>query len=288
MFSNPVFIIIVAIILLDLQSVLRKFYNGESPLFLSFCVTFVALIFFLVLSKFKLSFDKELWKYCIAFGVSFGCSVVFSTLSLQLGDMSLTGLVTSFSLIIPTLYGIVFLKNNVSLFFYIGITLLAIAIILINYKFHNKHEHIKKNINVKWIIFICIAFIGNGLCSTFQTMQQIAYSGTKKSELMVVSLAIACVMILILSLMMERKNILSTLKSSLLLGGTCGLCNGIVNLSTLTLVSLMDVSVMYPLISGGGLVLTFVFGRLFFREKYSVLQYVGFVISIFSVVLLNM
>ena len=69
-------------------------------------------------------------------------------------------------------------------FFFIGLGLLAISLFLVNKK------NDKCPITPKWLLFVFLSFTGNGLCSTFQKMQQIAFGGAYKNEFMIISLAI--------------------------------------------------------------------------------------------------
>ena len=58
------------------------------------------------------------------------------------------------------------------------------------------------------------------------------------------------------------------------------------NKLNLILSGIMDSAVFFPLVNGGGLVLTTVGGVIFFKEKLTVLQWIGVVVGIASVVLL--
>ena len=54
------------------------------------------------------------------------------------------------------------------------------------------------------------------------------------------------------------------------------------------MLGLMPASVVFPLISGGSIVLTYVVSRVFYNEKLSRRQMVGFIFGILSIVLLNL
>ena len=71
------------------------------------------------------------------------------------------------------------------------------------------------------------------------------------------------------------------------LGILCGAFNGMVNLFVMILSGLMPVSLMFPIISAGGIVATFIISQVFYKEKLSKLQLIGFVLGTISVVLLN-
>ena len=50
---------------------------------------------------------------------------------------------------------------------------------------------------------------------------------------------------------------------------------------------LLPVSIFFPVLSGGNLIVTFIFGYTIFKEKYDWLQYIGIVCGLVSVILLN-
>lgn len=288
-------ILIVAIITLVLPSLFKKFYKGKTPLFMSFVSCVVSALFFLFLSGFNLSFDSGLIVYAVWMASAFGIAVVFSTLAIQCGYLSLSGLIMSLSLVLPTLYGVIFLHNPVNLFFWIGMAALIASLVLVNVEFKKKKSDInaknlqpKKKFNFKWLIFITLGAVGNGFSSISQTAQQTAYAGDKKNELMILALTIASIAILIASLIMERKSIKESIKGTLIWGSSSGLATGVLNYSVMLLVGLMDAALLFPLISGGSLLITFVLAMIIFKERYKILQYVGFVLGLLSVVLLNL
>ena len=104
--------------------------------------------------------------YAVMFAVGYGTAVVFTMIALRCGSLSLTSLVVSFSLIIPTMYGIVFDNDPISIPMIIGLILLAVSLVLINAQ---KGE---VKISFGWTIAVTLACIGNGLCSTVQISEE--------------------------------------------------------------------------------------------------------------------
>lgn len=280
----------VASLTMSLQNVFKRGFTKNCPLFFSFCTSVFALLVFVVTSGFNLSFDAELLKYAITMGLCYAVCTVTLTIAFKIGNLSLSGLIISASLIIPTLYGIFFLKNSVSVFFVIGLFVLAGALVLVNIgnKEESEPQQEKRGVSVKWLVFILIASITNGACSILQTAQQTAYSGSKKSELMIIVFSIASVCILAASLITERGKIKEGVKQSLVLGGGSGVMNGLLNLFVMLSLEVTSASVVFPVISGVSLLVTFVIATLFFKEKQTKIQYVGYVIGLVSVVLLNL
>ena len=104
--------------------------------------------------------------YAIGFGISFATTLITQNLSIKEGPLSLTALIVSFSLLLPAIYGVIFLSESLSVFGYIGLVLLALSLLLIN-----KLDRGEK-INKKWIVYVFIAFLSNGMCCVFQKLHQ--------------------------------------------------------------------------------------------------------------------
>ena len=275
-----------------LSSTTKKWFKGNCPLFFAFVCCFSAEIVFLISSGFRFHFVREIVPYALLFGFSFAIANIFLTFSLQKGSLSITGLIISYSLLLPTLYGILFLKETVGVPFFIGLLLLLISAFLIH-STSNKSENSSQKKNSKkmfvvWLIFVSLAFVGNGFCSIFQTMQQKAFDGAYKSEFMILALSAASLAILPVSLITEHQQIRENMKGVLFFGIPSGLSTGLINLFVMYAVNILSASLIFPLISGAGLLLTVLVGLLFFKEKFTPRQYVGLVLGIASIVLFNL
>lgn len=279
-----------------IPNTLKKSYKKNTPIFFtSVCICFSLLFFlgkFLIENKgFNFSVDLGVLKYAIPFGVCFALASVFIYLAFKFGDLSLTGLLTSFSLLLPTFYGIIFLGDDVGIFFYLGLALFIACLVLTNVKFLDKDkEKEKKPVSVKWVICVIVGSVANGGCSLIQTMQQKAYGGKGGSELMIIALTFALIALLIVAFCIERDRIKDALKPAFALGAPCGLLVGCLNALVMVFTgqNLLPVSVFFPLHAGGVLLITFVFGYFFYKDRYDWLQYIGLFCGVASVIMLNL
>lgn len=265
------------------QSIVKKPYtqktNGAGVYFFNTLLSAAALLFFVVTSS-KFSFDISFIPYSIGFAVSYAVASVFMVLAIAYGSLSLTSLFISYSLMIPTFYGLI-IGDTVSTGFIPGMLLLVISLFLTN-----KSDE-KAKISLKWIICVFLSFFGNGMCTVVQKMQQIASNGAYKNEFMIVALAIVTVVMLIMSILKERTEIKFFAKSGWHWAIICGALNGMVNLFVMILSGKMPVSLMFPLISAGGLVVTYIVSRFFYKEKLTKIQFIGFIFGLMAVVFLN-
>ena len=180
---------------------------------------------FLVTAGGKLTFTLDFIGYSLAFAGSYCFARVFGLLAIKVGPLSLSSLLTSFSLLIPTFYGIIALNEQTSMLLYLGLALLLAALVLIN--FEKKGE--EKKITLRWVIYILLGFVGNGMCSTVQKIQQINQAGLYKSEFMIVALGISVLAVGVIAVFTERKQMLPAIKKGAVCFIPCGLSNGIVN-----------------------------------------------------------
>ncbi len=281
------------VVLVSLQSACAKEYNkkrGGPLMYAAINVFFAILVFllsFFVTTDGRFHLSWETLRYSLLFAVSYGGATIGTIFAIRYGSLSLTSLLTSFSLLIPTFYGIWALKEETGALLYGGLVLLLVSLLLVNLeKKENKTERASSPNSLKWVVCVALSFVGNGVCATTQKVQQIHQQGMYKNEFMIVALSIVCLVTLILSLIVE-KNPLKSIKDGIVSGGIRGLANGAANLLVLTLALSMSASVMFPVISGGGIALTSVIALTVYREKLSAKQILGLILGIASVVLLN-
>lgn len=282
-----VFYLICIIVGITAQNVLKKIYsknNGKGVYFFNSLTSFSSMIFFVIAAiviKDGLDWNTSILPYSIAFAVSFALSSISSLTAISCGSLSLTSLIVQYSLLIPTVYGLFFLNDNISIGLIPGIILLLISLMLIN----------KKSgcitFSFKWVISVFIAFLGNGMCSVIQKMQQVKFNGDYKDEFMIIALFIVFVIVVFLSIIKERKEIISYVGCGSHLGVLCGIMNGMVNLFVMILSGIMPVSLMFPLISSGGIITTYIVSKFVYKENLSRIQFVGFILGISSIVLMN-
>ena len=242
-----------------------------------------AAIFFLCISAGKLEFRADVLLYSLFFALGYGTAVIGLFFAIKTGPLSLTALLQSYSLIIPTMYGLIFLGDEIDAFLIVGLIALMISLFLVNWE--KKSD--EKKITPKWIFFVLLSFFGNGCCSVVQKMQQDHFEGAYKNEFMIPALLAVAAVIAIFALILERDRFLPSVKGS---GWAAlwGLSNGLSNFLVMVLTTRLPASVMYPMISAGGIIISWVIARAVYRERLNVMQNVGVILGIAAVVLLNL
>ena len=269
----------------SIQSILKKIFNnktrGGGVFIFSAITVLAAAVFFLASANHPLSFSWEQIPFSLGFAASYATASLFGMLAIREGSLSLTSLATSYSLLIPTLWGLLFNKEEASLWFFVGLALLLVSLFLIN----SKGGEIR--ITLKWTVFVLLAFLGNGICSTVQTEYAGAYGGEGKSEFMIIALLTVFAVLLACAFIADKDTIAPSIKGGLHLMILCGIANGAVNLFVILLSQMMNTSLMFPLISAGGIILTSLVSIFVYKEKLSLKQYIGAVLGIGAIVFMS-
>ena len=277
------FYLVTIIIGISGQSIVKKMYTNKVAdggiYFFNTVLSAAALLFFAVTSS-KLHFNLSFVPYSIGFAAAYSVASVFAVLAIANGSLSLTSLFTSYSLMIPTFYGLM-IGDTVGMGFIPGMVMLVVSLFLTN------KTGEKAKISFKWIVYVFLSFVGNGMCTVVQKMQQVASNGAYKNEFMIVALAIVTVVMLVMAMFKERKEIKAYAKVGWFWAIVCGALNGLVNLFVMILSGRMAVSIMFPLISAGGLIVTYIVSRFFYKEKLTKMQFIGFIFGLAAVVFLN-
>lgn len=166
-----------------------------------------------------------------------------------------------------------------------GLVLLAVSLMLIAMKEKDKSD--TQKISFRWAFYAVAALLSNGICTIIQREQQIVFEGRYKNEFMIVALVGIFIAFTIVALFKERSDIKPCLKGGIIFMVLWGVLNGAANLFVMILAK-MPASLVYPLISGGSIILTWIAARFFYKEKLTVCQNIGLVLGIVSVVLLNL
>ena len=284
-----------SLIAVVLGTVIKKYYMRESvkgltPVFLYNAITGLvsAIIIFFWGGIDKVSL------FTLLLGIVFGLITTLQTITLlkamEIGPMSYTTLINSFSTLIPTLSGALFFNEKIELVHIFGIILMIISFVLSVDKSKNNDSA-----SIKWLIYSIIAFICTG---GIGVMQKIHQSSDYKGELnafLVLAFVVSFVFAIILTLLFSKKennSILQKNKSGkvnyiiLLVTVIAGACVAVNNKLNLYLSGVMDSAVFFPIVSGGGLVLTTISALIVFKEKLTKKQWAGIVIGILSVILL--
>ena len=290
------FLMIVCAITCMIQSPFKKIYQvktSKGTFLFSAMIQFVAALFFLGACVYsgRFQYSWSVLPYSLLFALATSSCCITTVLALRYGPLALTALFASYSQMLPTLYGFVWLKEKIYVTQLVGIALLLVSLYLTNMgreKENTAPQTAKKGNFKKWLPLAIILAVTNGMCGILQTEQQRSLGDTYKNEFMVVALLAACAVLFCVGMLKERADI----KTAIRLGGVpavlTGVANGATNLLVLVTVPIIGASVFFPVISGGGMVLSYIISVTLFKEKFTKMQKIGILLGVASLVFLNL
>ena len=276
-------------------SILLKYYALKSPKGLSpvhafnAISSFAAAITFLVWGGFG---DASL--FTILLGALFGAVVMFQSLfmlkAMQIGPMSLTTVIVSFSTVITALSGAMFWGETIKILQIIGIILMLASFI---FTIDKKQDD--KGASLKWLILCVLALVGSGGIGLMQKIHQTSPFKVEINAFLTMAFIVGGLLSLIFMFISKKttKEVLFVKnkagKISLLIMLVIifrGICTAANHKLNLFLSGVMDSAVFFPLVNGGGLVLVTLSALIIFRERLSVKQWISVALGIASVLCL--
>ena len=226
-----------------IQKQFNKYYlNVEKANYLyNFFMTFFAFLCFAVIFAISPMVNPSSLPYSIGFAITICISIIFNFLAIKEGPLALTSLVVSFSLLIPTFYGVFFCDEKLSVLGIIGIVLLIISLILVN-----DYSKIDNKITKKYLLYLLLAALGNGFCSTFQKMHQMKFDGNFGGFFMFVAMFSVATFNFVMLLKNKPQNENGIFQKGSVLASATGICNGIVNYLMVVLVTKLQSFILFP------------------------------------------
>lgn len=266
------------------QSISQKQYNLKSKhanaFMFSALTALISLIFFVVSSGLQLSFSLGIIPYALGFAIAYSIAWVGTILAVRYGLMAISTFIFSCYLIIPTIYGVI-IGEKLTATLSVGIVLLFISMILTNLKFAQKEKF-----SFKWLIYVTLAFFGNGFCAIMQNQSKRILGEQYNHEFMITALGIAFLILLTCALF-KGKHFLKELTSAVPFASLNGISSAITNLLMLTIIGNIPNVILYPTTGALSMIFTFILAVTVYKERFSVYQYIGYASGIISIVLLN-
>lgn len=291
------------------QFVFMKLYQakvGGTPV-LNFTFSAIAAVMscFLFLCIGAFDIHVSVFTVCMALGMSFACTLnsVLGIFAVSYGKLSIfTMSMMLGGMLLPFLYGLLFLGEPVTVWRIVGCILLVAALI-----FTALSDSNGKKKNKLFFYGLCVlVFISNGAVSIISKCHQISEFASGTIDYCVMTYAFmfgfsalalgACVFF------RYRKGNVSHFFSEIkegekpsvvvnkpLLGGLTAATYAVISGGGyfLQLYGAVDLpaSVLYPIVTGGSIVLTALFGRVFFKENITWKMWIGFAVTLAATIL---
>jgi len=265
-------LVLIATVLLAFDFALSKKYQSLEGTamaaglrFNMFSGLFTALVFF-ALSGFRLEFSW--FSFLMAFGMSL-CAMIYSIVGFRIlrsGGMALYSLFLMLGgMLLPYLFGVLFLEETLTLLRIAGVLLIAAAVVIsgrATYRFGG-------------MVYVCCAavFVLNGMVSIISKCHQISIDFSPvSSTAFVMYSGIGKFVFSAAALLFCKKGEgehSSGAKQVLLIVAGSAVIGGISYVLQLTGARSLPATVLYPMVTGGSIIFSALSGRVFFKEKLS-------------------
>ena len=227
--------------------------------------------------------------YTVALGALFGVVTALCALlhmmALSAGPLSYTSTLVSFAMIIPALSGLVFFGESVSSGQWVGAALMLVSIACAV----EKTDEGTNRASLKWLACCLGAFLMNGLVGILQKTHQ----NSPHREELVVFLTVSFAVGALVCLLVSRASGKSGEKAlpggvrrfwiyALISGAGIALCNQV----NLYLSGALPSILFFPVVNGGGMLLTVGAGLILWKERLSPRQWFGMAAGIAAILLL--
>ena len=120
-----------------------------------------------------------------------------------------------------------------------------------------------------------------------QRMQQIRFDNSCTHEFMIISLGLSAVILLIIGLAKDGRELKYIVKNGILYASLAGLSNGAANLLALVVNTMIPLSIASPTSAGVKIILSFLLSKLIFKESFLKRQVAGIILGTLALVFLN-
>jgi len=231
--------------------------------------------------------------FTIVLGLFFGVVTAIGQISnvqaLKFGPLSYTTVLGSLSTLIPTLCGVLIWQEKVAVIQGVGIILMIGCFLL-----SVLPDPQKKKTSVRWLFYCAVLFLCTGGIGVMQKWHQNTIYKDELDAFLLIAFAFSTVYSMIGLLFARKKqggsdNVEEGKKhfiGILILMAVCGTCAALNNKWNLYLSGVMDSAVFFPIVNGGGLVLTTLSALLLFKEWLSLRHWLGMLLGTLSVIFL--
>lgn len=226
----------------------------------------------------------------ILFGLTTAVQSFFLLMSFESGPFSYTSVIVSLSSFIPTLSGSLFWGESIAAIQAVGIVLMLLCFLL-SVDF-SKSE---KKTSPIWFIYVFITFATTGFIGVMQKWHQKSEYNAELDGFLIVAFITAFVFsaigTAISSFKAKSQTECNNAKKditllAIILMMCCGICAAANNKMNLFLSGIMDSATFFPVVNGGGMILSAMASLIIFREKLSTQKWIGIAIGIVAVILI--
>lgn len=257
------------------NKVCKKDLNTQNKINLFNIIKFLVciIVFGLLMFGEKLSVFTLVW--AIIFGAVTALGAVYKMSALTTGPMHITLLITTSSMIIPTMSGIFFGEK-------FSILKLCAVIVLIGFIYLSLDKTNHKKMSGKWVFNSALTFIFLGAVGVVQKIHQTSVHKSETSGFLFITFIFSLIFCLVKNKFDIKFS--SFGKKNIIFGAFSGVCTFAMNYINLKLSGILPSQLFFPLINGSVIVISSVLSVILFKEKLSKKQLVGLCGGIISLI----
>lgn len=210
------------------------------------------------------------------YGVLLVLSQLFLIKAMNLGDTSVSTLFYSSGFLVPICVSIFFYDEKISIWQGIGVVLMLTSFLITV----NKKE---KEATLKWLIFIVVALLCNGVLGIIQKVFRMSFFRYQQSGFMIVATFVAMITAF---LFMPKRNFSLPEKGFLKMASGSGLALAIINAINVYVSGVLPGVIVFPCVNGGGVLASAILARLIIGEKILLKQKIGIAIGVIAICLI--
>ncbi len=220
--------------------------------------------------------------YGAIYGIIICSFLLFKNLSLTSGPVSLTTLIGSCPFILTTLFGVIFMNQDINSMQILGILMIIVSLILcISPKKGEK-------ISLRWLIFSALFFLAGGGVGILYMLFGASDSATEINGMMFCAACVAFVLYFVIGFIINiinKKPCPKIHKSGLPFILLCGIASCTYMRMNLYLSTVIPSVVFFPLSNSSVVILSTLSGMVLFKEKLSKLQIAGMLIGLAALII---
>lgn len=239
------------------------------------------------------TFDAKVLLYAVPMGVCYSLAAASNIYAIKYGSVVLTSLILQLSLIGVTIWGFIFWGDEASVLSVVGLVLAVAALVLCLYEKKDKKEVAveeagQKRVSAKWIILVAVMFFANAASTIIQRTQQTAYNKAYAPELMFFAMLEGGILYFLLFMKGDKSEAKLMAAKTGWLPALSGGANFCLNFCVILLAtSDIKSSIVYPVISVGGLAVSSLASAFLFKERLHWWQWLGMAVGALAVVFLS-
>ncbi len=252
------------------------FFNGGISIIWVILLTMLSLI-----SKDFVISKGSVFYGCI-YGVIICAFLLFKNLSLTSGPVSLTILIGSCPFIMTTLFGVIFMKQDIRIMQIAAILLILVAVFLcISPKKGEK-------ISVKWLLFCLMFFFAGGGVGILYMLFGASDAATEINAMMLCAAITATVLYFVVGTLLNviSKNPMPKIhRSGILFIIACGIASCVYMRLNVYLSTVIPSVIFFPVSNVSVVILSALSGVFLYKERLSRIQSVGMIIGLIALVM---